>query len=101
MGPEPEKLLRVQEILASLLRWWPSSLQDLPGALIRGQRHAHARQERRLIRLAERVKEHPVVFLQGPAGVGKSFMAQTIAERAGFSTCQMVQLGPGQTGDRL
>ena len=102
-GPEPEqeKLLHVQEILTPLLKQWPPSLQDLPSALIRGQRHAHARQERRLIHLAERVKEHPVVFLQGVAGVGKSFMAQTIAERAGFSACQLVQLGPGQTRDTL
>ena len=102
-GPEleQEKLLHVREILTPLLKRWPPSLQDLPSALIRGQRHAHSRQERRLIHLAERVKEHPVVFLQGPAGVGKSFMAQTIAERAGFSACQMVQLGPGQTRDTL
>ena len=102
-GPEPEqqKLLHVQKILTPLLKQWPPSLQDLPGALISGQRHAHARQERRLIHLAERVKEHPVVFLQGPAGVGKSFMARTIAGRAGFSACQVVQLGPGQTRDSL
>ena len=98
-GPEPEqkKLLQVQQILTPLLKQWPPSLQDLPSALIRGQRHAHSRQERRLIHLAERVKEHPVVFLQGPAGVGKSFMAETVAGRAGFSACQVVQLGPGQT----
>ena len=102
-GPEPEqqKWLHVQKILTPLLKWWPPSLQDLPRALISGQRHAHARQERRLIHLAERVKEHPVVFLQGPAGVGKSFMARTIAGRAGFSACQVVQLGPGQTRDSL
>ena len=102
-GPEPEqqKLLHVQKILTPLLKQWPASLQDLPGTLISGQRHAHARQERRLIHLAERVKEHPVVFLQGPAGVGKSFMARTIAGRAGFSACQVVQLGPGQTQDSL
>ena len=102
-GPEPEskKLRQVQQILTPLLKQWPPSLQDLPSALIRGQRHAHSRQERRLIHLAERVKEHPVVFLQGPAGVGKSFMAETIAGRAGFSACQLVQLGPGQTRDSL
>ena len=102
-GPEPEqkKLLQVQEILTPLLKQWPPSWQDLPSALIRGQRHAHSRRERRLIHLAERVKEHPVVFLQGPAGVGKSFMAETIAGQAGFSACQLVQLGPGQTRDTL
>ena len=99
--PEPQKLLHVQKILTPLLKQWPPSLQDLPSALIRGQRHAHARQERRLIHLAERVKEHPVVFLQGVAGVGKSFMAKTIAERAGFSACRVVQLGPGLTRDAL
>ena len=100
-GPEPDKLLHVREILSPLLKRWPASLQDVPIALVDGQRHVHARWERRLICLAERVKEHPVVFLQGPAGVGKSFMAQTIAERAGFSACQVVQLGPGQTRDTL
>ena len=102
-GPEPEqqKWLHVQKILTPLLKRWPPSLQDLPRALISGQRHAHARRERRLIHLVERVKEHPVVFLQGPAGVGKSFMARSIAGRAGFSACQVVQLGPGQTQDSL
>ena len=100
-GPELDKLPLVREILTPLLKRWPASLQDLPRTLVWRQRHAYARQERRLIHLAERVKEHPVVFLQGPAGVGKSFMARTIAGRAGFSACQVVQLGPGQTRDSL
>ncbi len=52
--------------------------KDLPTALVTGQTGSHRRQQRRVKRLASRVSQHPLVFLQGVAGAGKSHMAQAI-----------------------
>ncbi|MGB0361264.1 MAG: hypothetical protein ACPGEF_07650, partial [Endozoicomonas sp.] len=82
-------------------RQLPSNYQDLPDVLITGQRHSKARQERRIVQLARRIDEHPIVFLQGKAGAGKTFMATAIASRAGFLDCQIVQLSPNRTADEL
>ena len=79
----------------------PGHCQDLPDVLVAGQRHTRARQERRLVQLARAVEEHPIVFLQGEAGVGKNFLAQAVAARAGYPTCQVIQLGPNQTSETL
>ena len=79
----------------------PEHCQDLPDVLVAGQRHTRARQERRLVQLARAVEEHPIVFLQGEAGVGKNFLAQAVAARAGYPTCQVIQLGPNQTSETL
>ena len=79
----------------------PERFQDLPDVLVAGQRHTQARQERRLVHLAQAVQEHPIVFLQGEAGVGKNFLAHAVAARAGYPTCQVIQLGPNQTSEAL
>ena len=79
----------------------PNHCQDLPDVLVARQRHAGVRQERRLVQLARAVDEHPIVFLQGEAGVGKNFLAHAVAARAGYPTCQVIQLGPNQTSEAL
>ena len=53
--------------------------KDLPTALVTGEPGSHRRQLRRVKRLAARVSQHPLVFLQGVAGAGKSHMAQAVA----------------------
>ena len=79
----------------------PGHCQDLPDVLVAGQRHTRARQERRLVQLVRAFQEHSIVFLQGEAGVGKNFLAQAVAARAGYPTCQVIQLGPNQTSETL
>ena len=79
----------------------PEHCQDLPDVLVAGQRDTRARQERRLVQLVRAVQEHPIVFLQGEAGVGKNFLAHAVAARVGSPTCQVIQLGPNETSETL
>ena len=71
----------------------PLSCIGLVEALVAGKRHIPLRQERRLRRLADRIGQHPAVFLQGETGVGKTFMARAVAEKAGYQDCMVIQLG--------
>ncbi|WP_257293828.1 AAA family ATPase [Endozoicomonas sp. YOMI1] len=98
-----QKSQQIRELLATAFvnDQLPEQCQDLPDALLARQRHNRSRQERRLVHLARRVQEHPVVFLQGEAGVGKTFMARAIAARAGYPACQVLQLGPNHTSEAL
>ena len=79
----------------------PQSYEDLPAAILTNQRHSYAQQERRLTHLAQRIEKHPIVFLQGEAGAGKTFMAQAVATRAGYARHQVIQLGPNETAETL
>ena len=79
----------------------PPSCVGLAQALVAGERHIPARQERRLQRLADRIRQHPRVFLQGETGVGKTFMAKAVAGKAGYQDCLVVPLGPDQSREAL
>ena len=79
----------------------PPHYEDVPDAILANKRHSHAQQERRLTHLAQRVEKHPIVFLQGETGAGKTFMAQAIATKAGYPECQVMQLSPNQTAETL
>lgn len=100
---DQQKSQQLRELLATVFvdDLLPGPCQDLPDALLARQRPDQFRQERRLVHLARRVKEHPVVFLQGEAGAGKTFMARAIAARAGYPACQVLQLGPNHTRETL
>ena len=100
---DQHKSQQIREILATAFvkRLLPEQCQDLPNALAAQQRDTRARQERRLLHLVQAVQEHPIIFLQGEAGVGKSFVAQAAAAKAGYPTCQVIQLGPNQTSEAL
>ena len=79
----------------------PPSCVGLAQALVAGERHIPARQERRLQRLADRIRQHPTIFLQGETGVGKTFMAKAVAGKAGYQDCLAIQLGPDQSREVL
>ncbi|WBA84107.1 AAA family ATPase [Endozoicomonas sp. GU-1] len=98
-----QKSQQIRELLAThfIDDQLPGPCLDLPDALLARQRHHWSRQERRLEHLAQRVRKHPVVFLQGEAGAGKTFMARAIAARAGYPDCQVLQLGPNDTQEAL
>ena len=100
---DQQKPQQIRAILATAFKndQLPGPCQDLPDALLARQRPDRSRQERRLEHLAQRVREHPVVFLQGEAGAGKTFMARAIAARAGYPDCQVLQLGPNDTQEAL
>ena len=100
---DQQKSQQIREILATAFvnDQLPWQCQDLPDALLARQRPDRSRQERRLEHLARRVQEHPVVFLQGEAGAGKTFMARAIAARAGYPACQVLQPGPNDTQEAL
>ncbi|WP_257266926.1 AAA family ATPase, partial [Endozoicomonas sp. ONNA2] len=100
---DQQKSQQIRAILATAFMndQLPGQCQDLPDVLLARQRPDQSRQERRLEHLAQRVREHPVVFLQGEAGAGKTFMARAIAARAGYPDCQVLQLGPNDTQEAL
>ncbi|WP_163373080.1 ATP-binding protein, partial [Endozoicomonas acroporae] len=100
---DQQKSQQIRELLATNFvdDQLPWQCQDLPDALLARQRHHWSRQERRLVHLARRVREHPVVFLQGEAGAGKTFMARAIAAKADYPDCQVLQLGPNHTQEHL
>ncbi|WP_299731475.1 transglutaminase domain-containing protein [uncultured Endozoicomonas sp.] len=101
--PDAEKRLELSKTFGAFFSdgQLPDGYQDLPDALMTGQRHSKARQERRIAQLARRIDEHPIVFLQGEAGAGKTFMAKAIACRAGYPDCQVLQLSPNRTSDEI
>ncbi|WP_067582058.1 transglutaminase domain-containing protein [Endozoicomonas ascidiicola] len=99
--PEAEKRLELSKTFGAFFSdgKLPDGYQDLPDALMTGQRHSKARQERRIAQLARRIKD--IVFIQGEAGAGKTFMAKAIASRAGYPDCQVLQLSPNVTSDEI
>ena len=90
------KVVQLTEILGYCFNGLelPLSCIGLVEALVAGKRHIPLRQERRLRRLADRIGQHPAVFLQGETGVGKTFMARAVAKKAGYQNCMVIQLGP-------
>ncbi|MTI11810.1 P-loop NTPase family protein, partial [Sansalvadorimonas verongulae] len=52
--------------------------EALAEALLHNRRLCSLRYQRRLQRLAARINGHPLVFLQGEAGAGKSYMARAV-----------------------
>ncbi|MGB1270512.1 MAG: AAA family ATPase, partial [Endozoicomonas sp.] len=100
---DQQKSQKIKDILAPIFQndRLPPHCEDLPTALLSNQRHTQSWQERRLVHLANRVQEYPMVFLQGEAGAGKTFMAQAIAARAGYPDCQVMQMGPHRTTEEL
>ena len=100
---DQQKSQQIRNLLAAcfIKHQLPEHCQDLAAAILAQQRHTHTRQERRLEHLTQQVQEYPIVFLQGEAGAGKTFMAQAIAARAGYPGCQVIQLGPNDTSETL
>ena len=80
---------------------------DLAEALVQGSRGQRQRQQRRMRRLTERVRRHPLVFLQGEAGAGKSHMARAVAEQLrqapdeNSPPSQVLSLGPETSAEQL
>ena len=80
----------------------PESLHDLPDALVARRRHTGARQKRRLVQLKNRVEDHPIVFLQGDAGAGKTFMSQAVAKDLNSDKPPiLIQIGPNSSEGEL
>ena len=78
----------------------PDKLQDLPQAIVNGQKHKYISQQRRLFKLSNRINHTPVVFLQGEAGVGKTFMAGEVAKLRG-QPLKTIQFGRHTTMEAL
>ena len=96
----------LKEVLPNTLL--EEDFKDLPAALVTGEPGSHRRQLRRVKRLAARVSQHPLVFLQGVAGAGKSHMAQAVASelrqiKAWENTPEptVLSLGPETTRESL
>ena len=82
--------------------------KDLPTSLVTGHAGSRRRQQRRVKRLAARVSQYPLVFLQGVAGAGKSHIAQAVVgelkQKQGWETMPeptVLSLGPETTPETL
>ena len=99
-----QKLTHIKKVLGSC---FPEDLlkddfRDLAEALVLDTKGQRDRQQRRIRRLAGRVRQHPLVFLQGEAGAGKSHMARAVAGQLGqHSPPQVLSLGPETSAEQL
>ena len=94
-----------QELQLDLL---DGDFSALPETLLLGKRGCVIRERRRVNRLAERIKLHSLVFLQGEAGAGKSHLAKALSDKlrsqSGFEAIPapvMISLGPETTVESL
>ena len=80
----------------------PEPLKNLPESLVEGKRHVGARQKRRRMQLKYRVQQHPIIFLQGEACAGKTFMAKAVASDIHHDKpAKIIQLGPNTKAGEL
>ena len=100
-GTDEARVVQLNAMLGDCFNGLPLSCIGLAEALVAGKRHIPLRQERRLRRLADRIGQHPTVFLQGETGVGKTFMARAVAKKAGYQDCMVIQLGPDRGREAL
>ena len=108
---DPEQTLALTT--RALTDYFPEDLlegdfSDLAKALVQGNKGQRERQQRRIHRLAERVRKHPLVFLQGEAGAGKSHMARVVADQLRLRSdgilmpsSQVLSLGPETSAEQL
>ena len=109
----PDQKQAIDSTAAALKGYFPEELlqgdfRDLAQALVLGSRGQRDRQQRRIRRLAGRVQQHPLVFLQGEAGAGKSHMARVVAEQLRQGAGQertpppeVLSLGPETSAGKL
>ena len=100
---DQQKAEEIKEILALYFQGGrlPDGYQNLPDSLLTHQRHTRAKQQRRLARLTDLIQLHPIVYLQGEAGAGKTFMAKAVSEKAGYSSWKVIPLNLHPTPDEL
>ncbi|WP_133406486.1 AAA family ATPase [Parashewanella tropica] len=107
---EQEQALFLENITAHLYRYFDKELLDtdfvdLAEDLLFGTQNCHIRENRRLLRMCDRVRHHPIVFLQGEAGAGKSHLAKAVSNELSkqdpqfkhFDTPLVISLGPETT----
>jgi MoxR-like ATPase len=78
----PQKMA-IKKVYELLLNIFPEDIlqtefSDLASAIVTSQVSIPRKQARKKQRLAARIKQHPIIFLQGLAGAGKSHMAQAV-----------------------
>ncbi|RLV59409.1 hypothetical protein D5018_12310 [Parashewanella curva] len=86
-----------------------SDLSDLVEDILLSEQNHLIREKRRLHRLCNRIKNHPIVFLQGVAGAGKSHLAHAVSYQlakqdsdfAHLNTPLVISLGPETTIEHL
>jgi DNA replication protein DnaC len=73
----------IEQVNKLLLNIFPEDIlqtefSDLASFIVASQVNIPRKQARKKQRLAARIKQHPIIFLQGVAGAGKSHMAQAV-----------------------
>ena len=78
------KEIAIMEVFNLLTEVFPKDLltteiNDLPELLVTGKVNHKRKQQRRIKRLTAKLQQHPIIFLRGVAGTGKSHMAKAVA----------------------
>ncbi|WP_422472359.1 AAA family ATPase [Endozoicomonas sp. ALB032] len=99
---EAEGIERIEHRLAESLKWrgsadtfWSALALDL----YHGEMSQRDRESRRLSRLHDRLKDSPVIFLQGETGTGKSYFSAKMARASGQAS--VISLGPSDSEQTL
>ncbi|WP_257275455.1 AAA family ATPase, partial [Endozoicomonas sp. SESOKO4] len=93
---------RIVNRLSESLEWQGSTdkpLLALAQDLYHGKLNQKDRESRRLSRLHDRLKDSPVIFLQGETGTGKSYFSARMAEASGQAL--VLSLGPSDSEQTL
>ncbi|WP_422138950.1 AAA family ATPase [Endozoicomonas sp. ALC020] len=99
---EAEPVERIENRLSESLKWWGSadvSLSALARDLYHGKMSQEDRENRRLSRLHDRLKDSPVIFLEGETGTGKSYFSAKMARASGQAA--VISLGPSDSEQTL
>ncbi|WOG28906.1 AAA family ATPase [Endozoicomonas sp. 8E] len=99
---EAERLELIEHRLAESLKWTGSTdtpLSALARDLYHGEISQKDRESRRLSRLHDRLKDSPVIFLQGETGTGKSYFSAKMAKASGQAS--VISLGPSDSEQTL
>ncbi|WOG28897.1 AAA family ATPase [Endozoicomonas sp. 8E] len=99
---ETEGIERIKHRLSGSLAWQGSTDEPwsaLARDLYHGEMSQKDRESRRLSRLHDRLKDAPVIFLQGETGTGKSYFSAKMAKASGSAA--VLSLGPSDSEQTL
>ncbi|WOG28883.1 AAA family ATPase [Endozoicomonas sp. 8E] len=100
-NPDAERIERIENRLSDSLR--PGSayrpLSAMARDLYHGKMSQEDRESRRLSRLHDRLKDSPVIFLEGETGTGKSYFSAKVAKASGQAA--VISLGPSDSEQTL
>ncbi|WP_422135394.1 AAA family ATPase [Endozoicomonas sp. ALD040] len=101
-NPDPKRIEQIENRLSDSLQWSGSGdrpLSAMARDLYHGEMGQEDRENRRLSRLHDRLKDSPVIFIEGETGTGKSYFSAKMAKASGQAS--VISLGPSDSEQTL